>query len=166
MHNVKPFALFILSLCANASAQDSGEDWELENGYDDDILYLHSLVNYSHDLHWQLEWERRLLADNGFQFNSASVSANELLTIADLNINQNLNEKWRFQARAFRHETKHRSSRDDQLFLGFERAILESSSLFMMATPQFDKEFMDLYVGYTLYRQDREPLRDTGLQQP
>lgn len=163
MHNVKPLAMFVLLLCANASAQVPGEDWELENGYDDDILYLHSLVNYSHDLHWQLEWERRLLADNGFQLNSASVSANELLTIVDLNINQSLNDKWRFQARAFRHETKHRSSRDDQLFIGFERAILESSSLFLMATPQYNKEYMDLHVGYTFYRQDRQQYVRVGV---
>ena len=149
--------LLVLLAGVNASAQElPDEDWELENGYDDDMLYLHALVNYSHDLEWQLEWERRLLADNGLRLNLASVSAKELLTIADLNINQDLNEKWRFQGRAFRHETKHRPGREDQFFIGLERSILESSSLFLMMTPQFDKEFIDLFTGYTFYRQDRQ----------
>ena len=158
-----PFLVPFLLLGANAIAQVPDKDWELENGYDDDMLYLHALVNYSHDLYWQLDWERRLLQQNAFRLNTASVSADELHTVADLNINQDLNEKWRFQARAFRHETKYRPSRDDQLFLGLERAIMESSSVFLMATPQFNKEFMDLYAGYTFYRQDRQQYVRVGV---
>jgi len=59
--------LLVLLAGVNASAQElPGEYWGLENGYDDDMLYLHALVNYAHDLEWQLGWERRLLADNKF----------------------------------------------------------------------------------------------------
>jgi hypothetical protein len=156
--------LLVLLAGVNASAQElPDEDWELENGYDDDMLYLHALVNYSHDLEWQLEWERRLLADNGLRLNLASVSAKELLTIADLNINQDLNEKWRFQGRAFRHETKQRPGREDQFFVGLERSILESSSVFLMVTPQYDKEFFDIYTGYTFYRADRQQYARVGV---
>ena len=156
-------ALPILLLGANAIAQVPGQDWEFENGYDDDMLYLHALVNYSHDLHWQLEWERRLLADNGLRLNVGSVSATELLTIVDLNVNHDLNAKWRFQGRAYRNETKHRPNRDDQFFLGLERSILESSAVFLMATPQYSKEFMDIYAGYTFYRQDRQQYVRVGI---
>jgi len=163
MHHLKLFTLSILLLAANAPAQLPDRDWELEDGYGNELLYLHALVNYSHDLYWQLEWEQRLLADNGLRLNAASVASNELLTIADLNINQELNEKWRFQARAFRHETRHRPGKEDQFFLGFERSINESSSLFLMVTPQFDKEFIDIYSGYTFYRQDRQQYVRVGI---
>ena len=163
MHIVKLLTLPILLFGATALAQVPGQDWELEEGYDDDILYLHALVNYSYDLHWLLEWERRLLADNGLRLNVASVSAQELLTIADLNVNQELNAKWRVQGRAFRHETKHRPGRNDQFFFGLERSILESSSVFLMVTPQYDKEFIDLYAGYTFYRQDRQQYVRVGI---
>lgn len=164
MRHALLFTLFALLSGVIVSAQElPDQEWALENGYDDDMLYLHALINYSHDLHWQLDWERRLLADNGVRLNVASVSAKELLTIADLNINQDLNEKWRFQGRAFRHETKQRPGRDDQFFLGLERSILESSSVFLMVTPQFDKEFIDLYTGYTFYRQDRQQYVRVGV---
>jgi len=164
MRRVTMFALSVLLLGANASAQElPKQPWQLENGYDDDMLYLHSLINYSLDLRWQLDWERRLFADNGIRLNVASVSAKELLTIADININQELNEKWRFQGRAFRRETKNRPGRDDQIFFGLERSILESSSVFVMVTPQFDKEFIDLYGGYTFYSQDREQYIRVGV---
>ena len=163
MHFVKLLTMPVLLMSAIALAQVPDEDWELEEGYDDDMVYLHALVNYSHDLHWQLEWERRLLADNGLRTNVASVSAQELLTTVDLNINQDLNDKWRFQGRAFRHETKRRPGRDDQFFLGLERSILESSSVFLMVTPQYDKEFIDIYTGYTFYRQDRQQYVRVGI---
>ncbi len=163
MLHVRPFTLPILLLTANAMAQVPGQDWEFEDAYDDDMLYLHALVNYSHDLYWQLEWERRLLADNGLRLNIGSVTSTELLTVADLNVNQDLNEKWRVQARAFRHETRHRPDRDDQFFIGLERSILESSSVFLMATPQFDKEFMDIHTGYTFYRDDRQQYVRVGV---
>jgi hypothetical protein len=153
----------MLLLAKAAAAQVPQPEWELEDGYDDDMLYLHALVNYSHDLHWQLEWERRLLKDNAVQLNSGSVAAAELLTSVDININQDLSEKWRFQGRAFRHENKHRPGKQEDLFFGLERSFLQSSSLFFMATPQYDKEFIDLLAGYTFYRDERQQYARVGL---
>ncbi|MDH4316652.1 MAG: hypothetical protein OEW68_17700, partial [Gammaproteobacteria bacterium] len=157
------FSLWALLLGASALAQEPGEPWEYEDAYDDDILYVHALLNYSYDLEWQLAWEQRLLADNGFRLNVGSVTSSELMTLADLNINQDLDEKWRFQARAFRHEPRQLPARDDQIFVGLERSIFESSSVFLMATPQYDKEFMDVYGGYTFYRNDREQYFRVGV---
>lgn len=155
--------LAVLLLASTAQAQLLQEEWELENGYDDDMLFLHALVNYSQDVYWQLEWERRLLKDNAVQLNSGSVAAAELLTSVDLNINQDLNDKWRFQGGAFRHESKHRPGRQEDIFLGLERSILQSSSLFFMATPQYDKEFIDLFAGYTFYRDERQQYVRAGV---
>ncbi len=163
MHHVKLYTLLILLLGLNAIAQVPDQDWEFEDGYNDGKLYLHPLIQYSRDLHWQLEWERRRLADNGLRLNIGSVGSKDLLTIIDLNVNLDLNEKWRFQGRASRNETRHRPNRDDQLFLGLERSILESSAVFLMVNPQYNKESIDIYTGYTFYRQDKQQYVRVGV---
>ncbi len=163
MHHVKLYALPILLLGLNAIAQIPDKDWELEKGYNDGRLYLNPLIHYSRDLHWQLEWERRRLADNGLRLNIGSVGSKDLLTIIDLNVNLDLNEKWRFQGRAFRNEIRHRPNRDDQFFLGLERSILESSAVFLMVNPQYNKELIDIYTGYTFYRHDKQQYIRVGV---
>lgn len=163
MFRLSNATLTFLLLAQSAIAQLPDPTWEFEDGVDDDMLYMHPLVNYAHDLYWQLEWERRLLADNSMRLNVGSISATQLLTTAALNVNEDLNDKWRFQARGFRNETRHRPNRDDQFFVGLERAIGDVSSLFLMATPQFGKESIDVYAGYTFYRDDRQQYVRAGI---
>jgi len=158
------FLLFLLLACsASASAQLPDVDWEFEQPYRDQMLYLHALVNYSYDLQWQLDWESRQLADNALRVNTGSVTSDKLLTDVDLNINEALNDKWRFQGSFRRDGLRQRPNRKEQLLLGFERSIFESSALYVMVNPEFNKEFIDVAAGYTLYRDGRQQYVRVGV---
>ena len=146
----------ILLLVTGANAQMRDADWEFEDPYTDQMLYLHALVNYSYDLQWQYDWERRQFVSNAIRVNTGSVTSKELLTDIDLNINQPLNDKWRFQGSFRRNGLRQRPEREDRLLVGFERSLFESSAVYVTVNPEFNKEFIDVAVGYTFYRDDRQ----------
>jgi hypothetical protein len=156
MRFTKQQVLPILLLAVNANAQMRDADWEFEDPYDDQMLYLHALVNYSYDLQWQFDWERRQFVDNAFRIKTGSVSSTELLSDIDLNINQPLNDKWRFQGSFRREGLRQRPDREDQLLLGFERSLFGHSAVYLTVNPEFNKEFIDIAAGYTFYRDDRQ----------
>ncbi len=158
------FLFLLLSACsASATAQLPDADWDFEQPYRDQMLYLHALVNYSYDLQWQFDWERRQLADNSLRVNTGSVTSDKLLTDIDLNINEGLNDRWRFQGRFTRDGLRQRPIRKEQLLLGFEGSIFESSALYVTVNPEFNKEFLDVAVGYTLYRNERQQYVRVGV---
>ncbi|MGB5626329.1 MAG: hypothetical protein WBM61_11385 [Woeseiaceae bacterium] len=156
MRFIKQHVLPILLLATNANAQMRDADWEFEDPYDDQMLYLHALVNYSYDLQWQFDWERRQFVSNALRINTGSVSSTELLTDIDLNINQTLNDKWRFQGSFRRDGLRQRPEREDRLLVGFERSLFERSAVYLTVNPEFNKEFIDIAAGYTFYRDDRQ----------
>ena len=149
--------VLILLLCGTAvNAQLPDDEWDLEEGYRTRMLFLHSLVNYAYDLEWQFEWERRQFVRNALRINTGSVASDELLTDVDLNINQPLNEKWRFLGRFTRDGLRWQRVRQDQLLLGLERSILDSSAIYLTANPEYDKESIDVGGGYAFYKDNRE----------
>lgn len=155
--------LALALLCGSTSAQVLSDNWEYEAPYRDEMLYLHSLVNYSHDLQWQYDWERRQLADNAFRIKTGSVTSKELLTDIDLNINQPLNDKWRFMGSFARTGMRQWPKVEERLLLGFERSIFDSSGVYLTINPRYSKEFIDVAAGYTLYRDDREQYVRVGV---
>ncbi len=163
MHIARCLLLTLLLSGTGASAQLPGDDWDFEDGYQTQMLYLHSLVNYAYDLEWQYEWERRQFAGNSLRVNTGSVASDELLTDIDLNITQPLNEKWRFMGRFTRDGLRWRSVRKEQLLLGLERSILESSAVYLTVNPEYDKETIDVAAGYTFYRDNREQYVRVGV---
>jgi len=114
-------------------------------------------------LQWQFDWERRQFAGNALRVNTGSVRSSELLTDIDLNINQALNDKWRFQGSFRRVGLRQRPDREEQLLLGFERSILESSAVYLTVNPEYDKEFIDVAAGYTFYRDERQQYVRVGV---
>ena len=163
MRFVRLWALPILLLVSSATAQVPATDWEFEDPYRDQMLYLHALVNYSYDLQWQFDWERRQLAGNALRVNTGSVTSTKLLTDIDLRINQSLNSKWRFQGSFKRQGLRQRPNREDRLLLGFERSIFDSSAIYLTVNPEFNKEFIDVAAGYTFYRDDRQQYVRVGV---
>jgi hypothetical protein len=162
MRFIKQHVLSILLLATSANAQMRDADWEFEDPYDDQMLYLHALVNYSYDLQWQFDWERRQFVNNAFRINTGSVASTELLTDIDLNINQTLNDKWRFQGSFRRDGLRQRPEREDRLLVGFERSLFERSAVYLTVNPEFNKEFIDIAAGYTFYRDDRQQYARVG----
>lgn len=145
-------------------AQSAGDRWDLLDGYDFDLLYVHSLLNYSYDLEWQANWERRRFVANALRVNTGSVSSDQLLTDIDLNLNVALNDKWRFVGQFTRMGFRRRQVREDQLMLGLERAMGESSAIFVTVNPEFDKSTIDVEVGYAWYGDDREEYLRVGVR--
>jgi hypothetical protein len=156
MHFARLWLPAVLLLGTSATAQVPLSDWRFEDPYRDQMLYLHALVNYSHDLQWQFNWERRQLADTSLRVNTGSVTSTELLTDVDLNINVVLNEKWRFQGSFRRTGLRQWPIVEEQLLLGLERSIFESSAVYLTVNPEYNKEFIDVATGYTFYRDDRQ----------
>lgn len=157
------YALLLLLPGHFAVAQVPGDEWVLEDGYQTDLLYLHALANYAYDVEWQFDWERRQFAKNALRINTGSVSSDKLLTDVDLNINEQLSDKWRFFGRFDRAGARRRPGGEESLLLGFEGDVFESSALYIAANPEFNKEFLDVGVGYTLYRDNREQYIRLGL---
>jgi hypothetical protein len=154
----------LLAAVTPAHGQTPGDDWSLQNGYDTNLLYLHALINYAYDLEWQANWERRRFADNALRVNTGSVSSDELLTDIDLNLNEALNDKWRFFGQFTRTGFRRRPLREDQLLLGFERALGNSSAIYAGANPEFGKEFIDAEFGYAWYGESREQYLRLGVR--
>jgi hypothetical protein len=157
------WVLAVSLLSAGAMAQVPTANWEYYAPYRDPMLYLHSLVNYSHDLQWQFDWERRQLADNALRIKTGSVTSKELLTDTDININQPLNDKWRFQGSFRRAGLRQWPKVEERLMLGFERSVFDSSAINLTVNPEYSKEFIDIAAGYTLYRDNREQYARVGV---
>ncbi len=148
---------------AAARAQAPVVDWPFENGYRDQMLYLHALVNYSFDVDSQFEWERRRFVSNALRIRTGSVSSNELLTDVELELNESLNDDWRFRGRFVRSGLRQEPTRDDLLLAGLERRIFGNGGVYLAANPEFDKEFLDVAMGYTWYGDEREQYVRVGL---
>ena len=149
--------LLIVFVSGPVFAQFPDEDnWELEDGYQNDLLFLHEFVNYSFDPAWQFDWERRRFADNALRINTGSVASDELLTDIDANINEPLNDKWRFFGQFTRDGFRSKPNREEQLLLGLERQIFESSAIYVGVNPEYEKEFIDAEIGYGWYGDDRQ----------
>jgi hypothetical protein len=148
--------LITLLLVANANAQLPEDNWEFEDGYQTQMLYLHAFVNYAYDLEWQYEWERRQFVGNALRINTGSVASDELLTDIDINISQPLNDKWRFTGRFTRDGFRWQQLREEQLLVGLERSIFDSSAIYLAVNPEYNKEAIDIAAGYTFYKDNRE----------
>ena len=146
----------VLLSTATAHADLPQEDWAFEDSYQNELLYVHALANYSWDLQAQLDWELNQFTNNALRINTGSVASDKLFTDIDLSLNERLNDKWRFSGRFERNGQRRRSVTTEQLLLGFERSILENSALFVTVNPEYNKAFMDVALGYALYRDQRE----------
>lgn len=163
MPNARYLLLTLLLCGTGASAQLPAEDWDFEDGYQKQMLFLHPFINYAYDLEWQYEWERRQFVGNALRINTGSVASDELLTDVDININQPLNEKWRFIGRFNRVGFRWQQLRDEQLHLGLERSILGSSAVYLTVNPEYNKESIDIAAGYAFYKDNREQYIRIGL---
>ena len=146
----------LLLSAAAVRAELPQEDWAFEDSYQNDLLYVHALANYSWDLEAQFSWELNQFTNNALRINTGSVSSDRLFTDVDLSLNQRLNDKWRFSGRFERDGQRRRTITTEQLLLGLERSLLDNSALFITVNPEYDKSFMDVAIGYALYGDERE----------
>jgi hypothetical protein len=136
----------------------AGQDQRLpyEEHYGDNLLYLHALVGYEFDLWNDFEWERRRVAANSLRLSYGSVDTRELLTDADLRINQPLGGGWLFLGHYRDYASLHLQLRQQDFWVGFEKYLSSSLSAFLRVNPLPDKELMDGELGLSLSGAGRE----------
>lgn len=153
----------VLFLSTGVHAELPQDEWSFEDGYQNDLLYVHALANYSWDLEAQFDWERNQFTNNALRVNTGSVSSDRLFTDIDVSLNEKLNDQWRFSGRFERDGQRRRSITRERLLLGFERSLFEHSAVFVALNPEYDKSFMDIAIGYALYRDNREQYLQVSL---
>lgn len=152
----KFFCMAALLANATALAQSPVGERPFEDGYDNELLYVHALSNYAFDLEWQYDWERTQFSANALRVNTGSVSSDRLLTDIDFSFNEPLNDKWRFSGSFNRDGQRQRPIDTEQLLIGFERTLFDNSAVFVTVNPEYDKSALDIAIGYALYRDARQ----------
>ncbi|MGW8266413.1 MAG: hypothetical protein ACWGSQ_08600 [Longimicrobiales bacterium] len=144
------------------TGQDEGLPYE--DRYKDNLLYLHALVGYEFGLWNDFEWERRRVAGNGLRLSYGSVSTRDLLTNADVRINQPLGRGWLFLGQYREYASLHLQTRQQAFWGGFEKYVSHGLSAFLRVNPLPDKEFMDGELGLSLTDSGRERYLRVALQ--
>ena len=130
-------------------------DWPYADGYDDNMLFLHALINYDYSAQWYYDWEKQQFDENSFRITVGSVTTSDLMTEANLRINHDIGAGWRFQARGRRYETRHESRFDNYAFMGLEKQISGGFNLHLLVNPGYFKEETDLQMGVAFYSDSR-----------
>lgn len=146
--------ILILWTVQTASAQEF--EWRFEDTYRDEALYVHPLINYNFHPLWDLDWEKNFLRSNGFQFTAGSVTTSELLVHSQLTFNNDLENGWWFTARGLWNATRHENLKERTIFLGLERQVIPGASVFLLCHPRFDKEYLDVQMGVSIWNKSRE----------
>lgn len=152
----------VLSLAAGlafprpAPLTGQGEGLPYEDHYRDNLLYLHALVGYEFGVWNDFEWERRRVAANGLRLSYGSVSTRDLLTNADVRINQPLGGGWLFLGQYREYASLHLQTRQRDFWAGFEKYLSPRLSAFLRVNPLPDKELMDGELGLALSDSNRE----------
>ncbi len=152
------FSFLILSLPA------SDIDWSYSDAYDDQMLYLHPMINYYYNAQWQFNWEERQFSDNGFRITVGSVTTTDLLTDWGLFINHELGAGWRFQGIGTWNETRHKSIFEKSAFMGLEKNIYSGLNIHLLVNPSYYKENTDLNAGFSVYNDSRQSYIRLALQ--
>jgi hypothetical protein len=153
---MRTFLAALFFLIFSSPALSSEFDWKFEEHYQDGLLFVHPLVNYRYNLFWLYGWEQRQFSQHGFRLTVGSVTTDELLVDGELVINQDLGGGWRFRGRGVSREALHFNTMEESIFAGFEKTIYKIFSVFLLASPNFDKEETDASMGLLFSSPNRE----------
>ena len=88
---------------------------------------------------------------------TGSVTTAELLLDSQLMLNNDLSGGFWFHSRGFWSANRHQNKRVLTIFLGLEKLVYkENLALFVLAHPRFDKEFLDVQFGFSIYGNNRQ----------
>ena len=130
--------------------------WEYGEGFRDELLYLHSALNYEFDPDWDQSWEKNLMRSNGIKLSFGSISKRELIQDEELLINQFLGNGWWFRAHlnqyGSRYEDKDRSTR----YLEFQKKVFRNVYMFISGDMKHEKAEIDGTLGIMYTDDSRE----------
>jgi hypothetical protein len=128
----------------------TADEWTFDDEYRSPLLFLHPVIDYAFNPEWTRQWETNLVAENGLRLSSGSVSTDELLTFAQLNITQHLTHGFRFLSTYDGLEGLHVDVAPRDLFFGMELKVTGPLSVQGLLQPTSAKEDMDAIVGILL----------------
>lgn len=141
--------IFTVSYC-------SAENWKYDEVYKEELLYLHTLVNYDYGPDWKQSWEKELLKGKGIRFNFGSVSASKLLHHEDVVINHDLGEGWWFRTHLLWEYSRYKDIDGSASYLEFQKKILHNLYAGISADVHANKEEIDGTFSLLAVNQIRE----------
>jgi len=124
-------------------------NWEYDNKYDDEKLFIHAFTNYELNSRWEFEAERNLIRKNYTRASFGSITTKELLCDFQLHINKDLGQGWYFQENMNWYASHHQDKEEKSNYIGFEKIIYKNFSIYLHLAPYFDKEYIDGKIGFS-----------------
>ncbi|MBF0226569.1 MAG: hypothetical protein HQK76_14030 [Desulfobacterales bacterium] len=135
------FAIFLLS---------PSFAFNFDSEYKNEKLYLHEIVNYSLNPHWDNEWEKNYFKQNGIKLSFGSIASDKLLCIGDIVINQELDKNLTFRYFFKWRASKYRNTEEKNSYFGLEKALYNNISVFFMLNPAYNKDELDGLLGISI----------------
>jgi|GEM_PF-6872117 len=131
-------------------------DWKFDDEYKATRIFLHNFATYDFHPLWELDYEKNLLKKNELLLSFGSTHVKDLSNEIKMNINQELGKGWWFRSNFFRHQTQYKDKQEEYFYMGFERRIYKHLSIFSMCNAEYDKEFIDLDLGFSIKNKTSE----------
>jgi hypothetical protein len=125
------------------------DNWKFDNNYKKQMIFLHSFLNYELDTSWQLDWHRELFRKNGLKTSFGSVTVKDLNSSIEAVLNSDLGKGWFFRGEFTHIQQQMKYEPVNNNFLGFEKKIFQQFSIFSQCNPAYDKEDIDLLLGFS-----------------
>ncbi len=151
LHKIQ-ISLLLLLTCGLSLGQVS--EWTHDQGFRDDLLYLHVMENYAYNPSWVYEWEKKFYSSNNAFLNFGSVEIHDLYNDIRILLNVPLDSNWTFTADYKTYATHFINEEIQYMFMGLERRIYSNIKVYMQFNPGFDKEFIDGKIGVAWYNDD------------
>ena len=148
--------ILLLLITLLTPVRTGAEDWDYDRVYDEELLYLHTLVNYEYDPDWQQSWEKDLMSCTGVRFNFGSVSATRLMHYEDVVINHDLSDGWRFRSTITLNYCRYKDVEENTRYLEFQRKLHGNLFVTVTADVQSDKDNADATVSLLHTDESRE----------
>ena len=138
-------------------------EWDHDEGFNDNLLYLHVYENYEFHPLWYCDWEEKYFSHSSIRINIGSVEVNDLMKNIRILINEKLNDYWWFQADLKYYDTHFINEEEEFSYLGFNVDIFNFLGLFLQFDPAFDKELINSRFGISIQNDERNQFIRLGL---
>jgi hypothetical protein len=143
-----PYCLAVLLVSVPTYAQ--AFDWEFDDFYTSNLLYLHPVVNYELHPLWYRDWEDNLYSSNSVRFSFGSVTLTELFSDSRIVINEHLIHGLWFRLDDTWYASHHVDREERTRRVGLEQYLWEGFSTFCYGDLAFNKEEADILFGISV----------------
>jgi len=149
MHSSNSVRILIFAVLSGFLSAFSSHafEWEYGAGYKEELLYLHSLVNYEYDPDRSMEWDRYVMNGKGIRVSFGSISRTELLHKEDILINQFLGRGWWFRSHLNWYGSRHLDTDIYSQNMEFQKELFGNLYLCASGDVRHKKDEIDAAFG-------------------